>query len=201
MKLNNTLAFLILMLIFFKPIYALAQVTPRYNRVLNGPSTVYNPYRRGFVLDFGYFYFSEEKSTQPSSGADGSTQYSNLDFKLGYLNQASFYWGGAYSIKNDLLFTNRAQGRGSGVGLGYFWNNGFDLRGYYRFQESYGEYTSGNGYQICLTYSSKLSQMVNLGFTVDYREIKYLDYSQDPAMDYHLIKKLNPSVTMSIYFE
>lgn len=189
----------LLLILFSAPdLYAQAQRAANRNKAA---AIVYSPHRKGTVIDFSAFYSLNETSSKPADPSDSSSKASSLDIKLGYINQAAFYWGVGYTFKTDELQAAQTTGRGSGFGFGYYWSNGFDLKTFYRFQESYGNFSKGDGYQVNLSYSSKISSMLNIGFNLDYREIKYLDFLDTPEFDARLMKTVQPSVALSIYFE
>lgn len=161
------------------------------------PSGIY--YRRGVLFDAAYFFGSNNLSS--SSSQTTITQTSFFDIKLGYINQAAFYYGAQYTFRSDVNQTTKSQGRGSGFGIGYFWQLGFDLRAYYRFHESYADYSKGSGFQVDLGYSARIVSHMYLGFLVDYREIKYQVYSLNATQTSTVIRTLQPSVTIGWLFD
>ncbi len=170
---------------------------------LKAPTTStanYTLFRKGVLLDLSYFLYNQEQTSRPSQVSDGKNQTSVLDLRLGYINQAAFYYGIGYTFKNDNNQSVGTSGRGTAFGLGYFWTTGFDFRGYYRSRESYGDYSNGDGIQVSLGYTAKLNSLINIGVNLDYREIKYLSYLYDPNMDYKLIKSIQPAIALGIYF-
>lgn len=192
------LLFFLIFFIFQDIQIAEAQARARYNRRNKSNVTQIGTYpRKGIYLDGAYFFGS---NTVSSAEAKASTQNSFLDVKLGYINGGGYYYGGQYTFKNNKDDTSRSEGRGSGFGVGYYWISGFDVRGYYRFHESYGNYRDGSGFQVNLGYSARLTPEIFLGVLVDYREINFKLYTQDPTVRSTVMRTLQPAVTIGYSF-
>lgn len=164
-----------------------------------GPVTPVGTFvRKGILFDAAYYFGSNDfKSTTTNTSLN---QTSFLDLKLGYINQAAFYYGAQYTLRNDATRTTKTDGRGTGFGIGYFLMIGFDARVYYRFNESYSDYSQGSGYQIDIGYSARVISNVYLGVIIDYRDITYKSYSADPTIKNTVIRTLQPSVSLGYLF-
>lgn len=175
-----------------------AQSRPRSSR--RGPVTPVGVFvRKGIYLDTAYFFGSNDVASSPSTNSS-LNQTSFLDIKLGYINTAAFYYGGQYTLRNDATRTTKVNGQGTGFGIGYFWYLGFDVRGYYRFNESFGDYSKGSGYQVNVGYSTRVVSNLYLGILLDFREIKYQTYSLDPTIRSTSIRTIQPSATLGYLF-
>ena len=171
-------------------------------------NAAYMTYKKGILLDLAYSFASNNTVSSSELSSDGASQSSNLDIKLGYINRASFYYGGQYTSKNEVNQTaasaaviSSTSGKGSGFGLGYFWEKGFDLRLFYRFHESYSYFSKGSGYQANFGYSTKLGGSILLGVLVDYREIKYDAYSLNTNFVSRTIRTIQPALTLGFLID
>ncbi len=153
--------------------------------------------RQGVYADLAYFFGSNSIA---STDAEASTQNSFLDLKLGYVNQVGFYYGGQYTFKNNSDNVGNNEGRGSGAGVGYFWVSGFDVRAFYRFHETYGNYRDGSGFQLDVGYSARITPEIYIGVIVDFREINFKIYTLDDTVTSTIMRTLQPAVTIGYTF-
>ena len=154
--------------------------------------------RKGILLDTAYYFGSNNVSSTSANSSYNQTSF--FDVKLGYINQASFYYGIQYTLRSDATRTTKSNGRGSGFGVGYFWLSGFDVRAYYRFSESFADYTTGTGYQIDFGYSTKLFSHFYIGMLIDYRSITYKYYNLDSSIKNTIMTTFQPSLTLGFLY-
>ena len=101
----------------------------------------------GTLFDTGLYYSETEATATPAAGNTWKSSTSLYDVKLGYINESHWYYGALYSGRSDdQLSPTTESGGGFGLGLGYFWYNGFNVRAFYKLNETYGGYSDGTGF-------------------------------------------------------
>ncbi len=154
--------------------------------------------KKGILFEIAAYLGSNDLSSTEAQSSLIKSSF--LDIKLGYINEAAYYYGAQYTLREDATRTTKSYGRGSGFGIGYFWYLGFDLRAYYRFHETYADYSSGSGFQVDFGYSGRIISNVYIGFLVDYREIRYLTNASSPTADSTTLRSLQPAVSLGYLF-
>lgn len=143
---------------------------------------------RSVLLDFGLHYGQSEAVGTPAT-QDFKNNTTAYDSKLGYISDGNWYLGLLYSYKNyssDLASTN---GSASGAGLGYFFANNFNFRAFYRFDESFGRYRKGSGFQTDFEYKVHLASSFYIGVLISHRQVIYkvnnsiTNYQEDTAKE------------------
>ncbi|MGZ3689914.1 MAG: hypothetical protein ACXVAX_00335 [Pseudobdellovibrio sp.] len=128
----------------------------------------------GTLFDTGFYYSQTEATATPASNNTWKSSTSIVDVKLGYITENHWYYGALYSGRgDDQLLPTTTNGSGFGLGLGYFWYNGFNLRGFYRLNEAFGDYTDGSGFQLDLGYAINPTSSLYLGLNLSYRDVTF----------------------------
>ena len=142
-----------------------------------GASAVsYSSNRSGVLFDLGYYYGQSEAVANPSPGNEWKDITSVYDIKLGYVFDSDLYLGGGYTVRTDSLTSipvNSSSGGSAMLGLGWFWGTGFNLRGYYHIDESFGDYKSGTGFQADIGYIVNMTSNFYLGLLFSHRQTVY----------------------------
>jgi hypothetical protein len=159
-------------------------------------SVSYTSNRSGLLADFSIFYGQDEATANPSAGNEYKDNESIYDIKLGYVFANDFYLGGLYAVRNYSYQTGSYAGQATGVGLGYFLGNGFNLRSFYRFGETFGDYKDGTGYQVDLAYLTNLSANSYLGFTMSHRQVTYKTNATIAGFDKYTHKSTFPMIAL-----
>lgn len=129
--------------------------------------------RTGVLFDTAIYYGQSEASAEPAVGNEWKNLTSVYDIKLGYVFNSSIYLGGEFSTRNDAIGPVTSNGSTGAVGIGLFWGSGFNLRSYYRFDESWGYYSNGTGFQADLGYMHNLTSNFYIGLLVSHRQTTY----------------------------
>ncbi len=128
----------------------------------------------GTLLDVGLYYSSSDGAANPASGNTWENSTALYDIKLGYIDESQIYYGAVYSARNDNQSTvEKVYGQSFGLGIGFFRYNGFNVRGYYKFNDYYGEYKDGSGYHLELGYAISPTSSFYVGLCYSFREINY----------------------------
>lgn len=155
----------------------------------------------GTLADVGLYYSQTAATATPSAGNTFDNTTSVYDVKLGYISESHFYFGGLYTVGNDnQVSANRVSRYTGGVGLGYFGYNGFNLRAYYIFSSTYGDYKDGTGYQADLGYAINPTSSFYLGLALSLREIKYNTNQTIASFSSWSRKEVYPFVTLGFLF-
>ncbi len=125
-------------------------------------------------LDGAIYYANTEATANPSTGNEWQFNTSIYELKLGYVFSNSLYMGGEYSARSDnqIYLTNHL-GEASAIGAGYFFENGLNLRVFYRFNEYFGNYSAGRGAQIDLGYMISFGSNYFLGLNFSARQLEF----------------------------
>ncbi|MBC7419733.1 MAG: hypothetical protein H7328_03300 [Bdellovibrio sp.] len=157
----------------------------------------------GTLFDVGIYYGQSQATADPSVGNEWKSSTSIYDIKLGYISNEGYYGGVEYSTYTQstaaTLSTTAVDsqtGGGAGVGLGYFASNGFQLRGFYRFNESFGDYKNGTGYQVDGGFSVNMTSNFYLGLSLSHRQISFKDNKFITNFNYWTKKETYPFVTL-----
>lgn len=152
----------------------------RQSRSGGAPAVSYSSNRSGMLFDLGYYYGQSEAVANPSPGNEWKDITSVYDIKLGYVFDSDLYLGGGYTVRTDSLTSlsvNSSSGGTAMLGIGWFWGTGFNLRGYYHIDESFGDYKSGTGFQADLGYMVNMTSNFYLGLLFSHRQTVYTSNS------------------------
>ncbi len=157
--------------------------------------------RTGLLFDTGIYYGQSEATANPVALNQWQNTTSIYDIKLGYIMDNSVYLGAEYSTRTDnQLSSTAAAGSATALGIGYFSENGFNIRGYYRLGEAFGNYSNGSGYQADLGYMMNMTSNFFLGFTVSIRQATFKTNSTIAGFDYWARKETYPFLTLGFLF-
>lgn len=135
-------------------------------------SVIYN-WASGVLFDFAVYYGENKASGQPAASNQWDQAITIYDIKLGYVFDAGLYFGAEYSGQNENSSGSTVNGGTPAAGLGYFFGNGWAVRGFYRWNETWGGYKSGSGYQIDLGYMASITSDFYLGILLSRRETNF----------------------------
>lgn len=135
-------------------------------------------YASHFVFAPSVTYMSREAENNGTQIAD--TGLTVMDFKLGYIFDMGLYLGGLYSLIQDDILSSGSSDFHFGPSVGYY-NSGFFVAGtYYLFAER--DFDTGNtkladvsGYQIDISYTLPINQLVSIGPQITYHNVEYKD--------------------------
>lgn len=151
---------------------------------LSSRSTIIYSWASGVLFDFGLYYGQSAAVSSPVVGNEWDQTITLYDIKIGYVTTGGFYFGGEYAGRNETTPGGTTNGGTSAAGLGYFFGNGFGLRGFYRWNETWGAYKSGSGYQIDFGYMTSVSSNFYLGIQLSRRETTFKTNDSLAAFDY-----------------
>lgn len=155
----------------------------------------------GTLADVGLYYSQTAATATPSAGNTFDNSTSVYDIKLGYITESHFYVGGLYTVGSDNhVSANRVSRYTGGAGLGYFGYNGFNLRAYYIFNSTYGDYKDGTGYQADLGYAINPTSSFYLGVAVSLREVNYKTNQAIANFDSWRRRETYPFITLGFLF-
>jgi hypothetical protein len=163
------------------------------------PMTFSTSSNSGVLLDFGVYYGQSEATANPSTNNEWKDNTSVYDCKLGYILDEGIYVGGVYSartLSTSSTNTPSTTGSGGGVGTGFFWGNGFHLRGFYHFNEVYGEYKNGTGFQADIGYMMNMSSNFHIGFLISHRQVTFTENRTISGFDFWTRKETFPFITV-----
>jgi hypothetical protein len=156
----------------------------------------------GTLLDLSVYYSQTEATATPATGNTWQNNTSIYDLKLGYISESQIYFGGLYSIRNDnQVSVSRVDGNSVGVGLGYFGSGGFNIRGYYKFNDTYGDYKDGTGYQAELGYAINPTSSFYLGLCFSVRETTYKTNATIAGFQSWVRKESYPFITLGFLID
>jgi len=165
MKVQKALLFVVVYLLF-APLWAQegARSGKTYTRSYGSTGTLF---------DVGIYYGQSESDAEPAAANEWRNTTSIYDVKLGYITSDGFYFGLLYSTRSDNQLGNSASGNSLGAGLGLKLGRGFLLRAFYKFGETYADYSDGSGYQADLSYMVNLTSRFYLGMGFSARETRF----------------------------
>lgn len=195
MQFKFRFGFLILVLLFFISFNVMAQS----GRSAKTSSRSYG--RTGLLFDASMYYGQSEATATPAALNQWQNTTSIYDVRLGYIMDNSVYFGGAYSTRSDnQLSSEMASGGAAALGFGFFADNGFNIRIYYRFNEVYGDYSSGSGYQADLGYMLNMTSNFFLGFSVSVRQSTFKTNNAIVVFDNWTRKETYPFLNVGFLF-
>ncbi len=132
-----------------------------------------NSGRTGVLFDAAVYYGQSEATADPAAGNEWKNLTSVYDVKLGYIFDSKLYLGGEYSTRSDSSMTSTQSGGAGAVGAGLFWGSGFNLRSFYRFNENWGDYSEGSGFQADLGYMHNITSNFYIGLIASHRQTTF----------------------------
>lgn len=154
--------------------------------------------RSGVLFDLGYYYGQSEATANPSPGNEWKDITSVYDLKLGIITESDFYFGGGYMTRSDSLSSQGITSSSGGTamaGLGYYWGSGFNLRAFYHFNENFGNYSSGTGFQADLGYMVNMTSNFYLGALISHRQTVFNSNSSIANFQTWTRKQTFPMIT------
>jgi hypothetical protein len=151
----------------------------------------------GTLVDLGLYYSQTQATATPAAGNTWDSTTSIYDFKVGYIDESHIYFGALFSSRHDnQVSATQVSGNGAGVGLGYFGYGGVNLRGYYRFNDVYGEYKDGSGYQVDLGYAINPTSSFYIGLNLSIRETTFKTNTSIASFESWVRKETYPFITL-----
>lgn len=158
------------------------------------PQGSFTSSRSGILFDFGIYYGQDEATANPNVGNEYIDNRSIYDIKLGYVFGNDVYFGGEYSVQNANYVGGSSTGHATAIGLGYFFSNNFNLRAYYRINETYSDYSEGTGFQADLSYLINVSSNFYFGLIVSHRQTTYKTNYTIAQFEEWTAKSTNPAL-------
>ena len=151
----------------------------------------------GVLFDIATYFGKTEATANPVAANQWEYSTTIHDIKLGYINYNSFFFGGEYTTRSDnqALVTNTS-GSSMGAGAGYFFDSGFNFRVYYKFNEVFGNYADGTGFQADLGYAAPLTSNFYLGFVISFRQTTFKTNPAIANFDFWTRKETYPFITL-----
>lgn len=155
----------------------------------------------GVLADLGLYYSLTEATATPSAGNTWQSSTSIYDFKLGYIDESHWYYGLLVSGRSDSqLSPSQSTGTTAGAGIGYFGYNGFNIRAYYKFNDSFGDYKDGTGFQADLGYAINPTSNLYLGLNLSVRETTFKTNATIAGFQPWTRRETYPFVTVGYLF-
>ena len=154
--------------------------------------------RSGVLFDLGYYYGQSEATANPSPGNEWKDIISVYDIRLGVITESDFYFGGGYMTRSDSLSSQGISSTSGGTamaGLGYYWGTGFNLRAFYHINETFGNYSSGTGFQADLGYMVNMTSNFYLGALLTHRQTVFTSNSTIANFQTWTRKQTFPMIT------
>lgn len=149
----------------------------------------------GGLFDFALYYGQTEGSSDPVNTNQSKLNESYYDMKLGYLFGMGLYLGAEYESRNSGFVGGSTSGNGAAVGAGYFFQNGINLRSYYRFNNSYSDFRGGTGFQLDAGFHEMFATNFYLGVLLSYRKMNFSRRESDPALTRFSFDSTYPMLT------
>ena len=149
----------------------------------------------GGLFDFALYYGQTEGSSAPTNNNQAKTNETYYDMKLGYLFAMGFYLGAEYNTRNSGYIGGSTNGNGTAVGMGYFFQNGINLRGFYRFNEAFSDFRNGSGLQLDAGFTEMFATNFYLGVLLSYRKTNYTSRESDPTLTRYSFDSTYPMLT------
>ncbi len=155
----------------------------------------------GVLADLGLYYSLSEAAATPSVNNTWQSSTTIYDFKLGYIEESHWYYGLLYSGRSDSqLSPDQSTGGAVGAGLGYFGYNGFNIRGFYKFNDTFSDYKDGTGVQLDLGFAINPTSNLYLGLNLSVRETIFKSNSTIAGFDSWTRRETYPFVTVGYLF-
>ncbi len=160
---------------FFQSYNVLAQST-------RSQATRSSSSKGGGLFDFALYYGQSEGSSDPNNTYQSKSNESYYDMKLGYVFGNGIYLGAEYNTRNSGYIGGSTTGNGAAAGAGYFFQNGINFRGYYRFNEAFSDYRNGTGFQFDAGFHEMFATNFYLGILLSYRKTNFTKRDSDPTL-------------------
>ncbi len=151
--------------------------------------------KAGGLFDFAIYYGQTEGSSDPVNYMQSKSNETYYDMKLGYLFAMGMYLGAEYSTRNSGYINGSTNGNAAAAGIGYFFQNGINLRGFYRFNESFSDFRNGTGAQLDAGFSEMFATNFYLGINLSYRKTSYTKRDSDPVLTNYTFDSTYPMLT------
>lgn len=153
--------------------------------------------RVGSLFDLSLYYGQTEATANPAAGNSWQNTTAIYDFKAGYITDDGLYFGADYSSRSDnQISTATVSGSSVGIGTGYFGESGFNLRAFYKFNDSYGDYKDGTGFQADVGYLLNPTSNFFFGISVAVRQTTYKTNATIVGFDSWSRKETYPFFTL-----
>lgn len=161
------------------------------------PKAISRSYGRiGTLVDVSIYYGQTEATANPAAGNSWQNTTAIYDLKGGYITDSSIYIGAVYTSRSDnQVSAASASGSSVGIGGGYFADSGFNIRGYYKFNDTYGDYKNGSGFEANLGYLLNPTSNFFFGLNVSVRQSTYTSNSVIPGFNSWTRKETYPFLT------
>lgn len=157
--------------------------------------------RVGTLFDLSLYYGQSEATANPAPGNSWTNTTAIYDIRAGYIAESGVYFGGLYTSRSDnQVSLNTETGSSTGVGAGYFADNGFFLRGYYKFGDTFGNYSDGTGFQADLGYLLNPTSSFFFGVNLSIRQTQYKSNPTIAGFDSWTRKETYPFLTFGFLF-
>jgi hypothetical protein len=187
---NISIKSFVCLAVIFSVFSASAQTTTNSSR-----SSSYRAGGGSVLLDAGVYYGNTQATANPSAGNVWDSTQSIYDIKLGYVSMNRWYFGGGVTTRSESA-SGTTSGSGTMLGLGYFFENRFNIRAYYKFNERYGDYSNGTGFQADLGYLYNVTSNFYLGFNMSLRQTTFKSNNAITNFDYWTRKETYPYLAL-----
>ncbi len=131
-----------------------------------------------FVSDIS-LYVGKSKSSQvpEDSSRDLNVSTERAQISFGWLEvpyESSTFWGINLGYQRDVFGGVRSEGEWFGVGLGYFFESGFRLRGFYNASTSFASQSGGDGALVEVGWWRPISSKFSLGLNMNYQSVNFV---------------------------
>ena len=158
----------------------------------------------GLISEIQLYHGTSKSVSVPSTTPDESPEVdqtaNSVHLSLGYLSN-SLFLGGLYSIRSDVTSDVRSRGVGFGAGIGYFFENGIRMRAFYRFNEEYGDFTSGDGVSADLGIWGRFYRNISIGLVIHHATIHYARNSSPTITGGWTANSTYPMLSVGYHFQ
>ncbi len=185
--------------VFFCPLTFVYGQTDLSGRPVNTFSRSYG--RTGVFLDAGIYRLDTEATANPAPLNQWQTTILVYEFNAGYINDNHFYYGAQFSSRADYQISiNSTTGTSSGLGAGFFSDNGFHVRAYYLFNSTFGYYGNGDGFKVDLGYMKNMTANFFLGVAMTHSQTTFRSNPAIVAFDTWTRRETYPSLNLGVIF-
>ena len=185
--------------VFFCPLTFVYGQTDLSGRPVNTFSRSYG--RTGVFLDAGIYRLDTEATANPAPLNQWKTTILVYEFNAGYINDNHFYYGAQFSSRADnQISINSTTGTSSGLGAGFFSDNGFHVRAYYLFNSTFGNYGNGDGFKVDLGYMKNMAANFFIGVAMTHSQTIFRSNPTIVAFDTWTRRETYPSLNLGVIF-
>lgn len=185
--------------LFLSPLSVVYSQTDLSGRPVSTVSRSYG--RSGLFLDAGLYRQETEATANPAALNQWQTTTLVYDFNAGYIFDNHIYFGAEYSSRADnQISLNSTAGSSSGVGAGFFSKKGFNIRAYYLFNSTFGNYGSGDGYKVNLGYFVNMTANLFLGVSLTHSQTTFRSNAAIMVFDTWTRRETYPSFNLGVIF-